>query len=514
MSNEIDNTVTLPRLASAIWNFRYRAAFVFAILMIATIAIYLVVPRKYGSEGKVFVQVGRGTVGIDPTATATGIINLHESRETEMKSIVEVMRSRDLAETVVDEIGAERILETQWQLPEFLSLSALRDTISGGGRSEDIEYVNLRRREKAVKTLQSNVKIDAEKKTTVISVWAAAQSPELARDIANAYLKNYQSKHLEINRNDRSFDFFDSQYHKQEMKVAQAQKAMSDYRSQNGVLSIQGARSLLQTKIDRLQLQKLEVETQTAAAEARVAAYDTQLAEMDQNIQIRSITGRRRSTELMRDRLSELNIEKLDLAAKLPPDHPKLLAIEASLKEAQDLYSQMPQDNDDVTNEINPNFLAVKVSRLNEAASLSGFQEQLKSLESNLAKAQVELEALNGKELVFEQLQRDIDTSSSAFLAYANKRAEAQVLNELDAMNISNVKVWQEAKLIFQHSSPRGSIVLPLGACFALIAALLVAFFSESRRMRKIDSVAIGRQLDLPVLVDIPRVAPSQTILN
>lgn len=514
MSNEIDNTVTFPRLASAIWNYRYRAAFVFTILVIATIAIYIVVPRKYGSEGKIFVQLGRGSIGIDPTATAAGTISLNESRETEIKSIVEVMRSRELAEMVAKEIGPERILESDWKLPESLSLSALRDAFTGEGQDKDIAYEKRKQLDEAVKHLMGEVKIDAEKKTTVVYVWANARSPELAQDIVDAYMKNYQTKHLEINRNELSFEFFDSQYKKQETKVAKAQKALSEYRNENGVLSIQGARSLLQTKIDKLQLQILEVESQVAASRARVGAYDTQLAEVEQSIEIRSVTGRRSSTELMQDRLSQLTIQKLDLAAKLPPDHPKLIAIESSLVEAQELYSKMPQDNDDVTTEVNPNFLAVKATRLNEAAALDGFEEQLKSLKTNLAIANVDLEALNGKELVFEQLQRDIDTNSSAFLAYAGKRAEAQVLHELDATSISNVKIWQPAKLILRHTSPRGSIVLPLGVCFSLIAAFLVAFLAELRKSRKIDSREVARQLDLPVLIDIPRVAPSRTILN
>jgi len=514
MSNEIDNTVTFPRLASAIWNYRYRAAFVFTILIIATVAIYIVVPRKYGSEGKIFVQLGRGSIGIDPTATTAGTISLNESRETEIKSIVEIMRSRELAEMVANEIGPERILESEWKLPEFLSPSALKDAISGDTRDKDIAYEKRKQLDEAVKHLMGEVKIDAEKKTTVIYVWATSRSPELARDIVDAYLKNYQTKHLEINRNERSFDFFDSQYKKQETKLAEAQKALSEYRNQNGVLSIEGARSLLQTKIDKLQLQILEVESQVAASKARVAAFDTQLAQIEQSIEIRSVTGRRSSTELMRDRLSQLTIERLELAGKLPPDHPKLIAVETKLAEAEEFYSKMPQDNDDVTTEVNPNFLAVKATRLNESAALEGYEEQLKSLKTNLAIANVDLEALNGKELVFEQLQRDIDTNSSAFLAYAGKRAEAQVLHELDATSISNVKIWQPAKLILKHTSPRGSIVLPLGACFSLMAAFLVAFLAEMRKSRKLDSRNVARQLDLPVLIDIPRVAPSQTILN
>ena len=47
--------------------------FFFAFVVLA----YLVVPRQYGSDGKLFVQVGRSSVGAAPT-TSAGKVSLQD----------------------------------------------------------------------------------------------------------------------------------------------------------------------------------------------------------------------------------------------------------------------------------------------------------------------------------------------------------------------------------------------------------------------------------------------------
>lgn len=67
-------------------------------------------PKRYQSEAKLFVRLGRGSASLDPAAMGQ-TISIQESRETEMNSIVDMLNSRGLAERVVDTIGAERILK-------------------------------------------------------------------------------------------------------------------------------------------------------------------------------------------------------------------------------------------------------------------------------------------------------------------------------------------------------------------------------------------------------------------
>ena len=55
------------------------------------------------------IRIGSG-VKIDTTATIGTFVAPHETREREVKSIQEILKSRDLMTTIVDKIGAARIL--------------------------------------------------------------------------------------------------------------------------------------------------------------------------------------------------------------------------------------------------------------------------------------------------------------------------------------------------------------------------------------------------------------------
>jgi uncharacterized protein involved in exopolysaccharide biosynthesis len=511
------NEVSLPSLAASLSNQRFKVALTFLVLSLLTIVVFLAVPREYGSEGKIFVQLGRGSVSLDPSATTSGTISLNESRETEIKSIVEVMRSREMAGAVVDEIGPERILESRWELPSF-SLSKLTAFFKSESEEADslppAEYERLQKRDLAIKKVQDNIEIDAEKKTTVIYVWATAQSPKLAQKIAQSYLDNYERMHLDVNSTDHSFDFFDKQFAAQETAVNDALTAIKNFRNENEFLSIGGARNLLQTKIDSLQLEIQRTESQIDATQARLAEYEHQLSAMNENVELRSIRKPSTSAELMKDKVSQLKINRLSLVSTLPPGHTKVVSIDEQIAEAERLYSEMKLSDQELTTEINPNYLAMKVAKINEGATLVGLRESLVSLKLKYNETIASLKDLNSKELIADSLQRDVDVKTSAFQVYASKRAEAEVLRELNRQSISNVKVWQPAQLILKHVSPRGGVLLPLGIAFALLTATMVGLIAESRKRKKLEVREIEERIDLPVLVEIPRMASSLTLLN
>ena len=119
--------------------------------MLVFLAAFLVWPRKYSSEGKVYVQLGRIATEISPT-TGSQSISVQDTRESEVLSVVEIIRSRGVTEAVVDEVGAKRILASpldkfipKISLPKFSSSS--KDGLSAK------EYKRLKQRERAAKKL-------------------------------------------------------------------------------------------------------------------------------------------------------------------------------------------------------------------------------------------------------------------------------------------------------------------------------------------------------------------------
>ena len=104
---------TLRQAVHAIYSRKGRvvlfAGVIFALVVMATI----MAKKSYYSDAKLFVRLGRENVGLDPTATLGEgpALSVPISREDEINSIVELIKSKELLANVVDEIGPERILD-------------------------------------------------------------------------------------------------------------------------------------------------------------------------------------------------------------------------------------------------------------------------------------------------------------------------------------------------------------------------------------------------------------------
>jgi uncharacterized protein involved in exopolysaccharide biosynthesis len=201
------NQITIPQLLQALYRQRYKAIVVWSLVMVIAVAGFLIWPRKYGSEGKMYVRVGRVATAISP-AGGSGAVSVQDTRETEVRSVVEIINSRAVIESVVDELGADRILASPFDawvpnislpLPDF-----------GGSEGDDFaadEYKRLKKREIAARALEDAIKIYAQKKTSVISVYARANSAELAREIVRSFFKHTRRIHLNIHAVDGSTQF-------------------------------------------------------------------------------------------------------------------------------------------------------------------------------------------------------------------------------------------------------------------------------------------------------------------
>src|SRR5437016_14594219 len=69
----------------------------------------LVMPRSYYSEARLFVRFGRENQ-VDPTASSGQMVSLYESRESEINSLIEILKSRAILDRVVAELGPGLVL--------------------------------------------------------------------------------------------------------------------------------------------------------------------------------------------------------------------------------------------------------------------------------------------------------------------------------------------------------------------------------------------------------------------
>src|SRR5437660_1460041 len=107
--NHLETTpIEVPQF---LWRHRQTVLTTMAAGMALTLLYFAVAPRKYRSEAKVLVRMGRESIMLDPTATTGQFVAMAEPRDSELHEIEELLASRATAEKIVDQFGPVSIME-------------------------------------------------------------------------------------------------------------------------------------------------------------------------------------------------------------------------------------------------------------------------------------------------------------------------------------------------------------------------------------------------------------------
>lgn len=505
--------VTLSDLCAAILRRRWLVAAVFLATVLGALALYKVLPRKYGSEGRLYVQVGRANNGLDPT-TNTKPISIQDSRETEVRSVLELARSQAVLRRVVNEVGAEAILQGGWTLP-----FAIPNPFSGGnpdpsGMSAE-DYLVQKELELAVKELESGMSFTLEKNTSVISIYVTSPNPGLSQQIVERIMTAAREKHVEIHATASSRKFFQQELQRQQQELETAIARLRDFRNRHGFLSVESARSTQQAVLDKLELQRIDTDAELAQFGSRVLELGSKLDGIPE-ILTTPVEGKERlSTERALSDMFLLESERAKLLATYSDEHPRVVQITGQIESLEKELDQFPEVRTELAAVPNKTHENIKTELVSALAAKEGLEARKETLQRQSLEAGKRLQELNQLDVESQTLQRDIDIARRQLQLYIEKQGEAQVLDQLDKERISDVVIAQPAILMVKHVSPKALVFLPLCAAFGLALGTLLALFKEwpSIAVREAIHAASGEIAapndlsELPVMVELPRVA-------
>jgi len=252
----MNNQLTVAQILGAIQRHRIKAFCAWAAVMVCVVALFMIWPRQYSSEGRLYVKMDRNNQSVIPSSSGTPV-SIQDTRETEIRSVIEIIRSRAVIDQVVDKVGADKILKSGWgkMLPSlsgvFKSLGSVFDTeteVSEG------DYKQLKRRELASKAIFEDLDVYNEKKSSVLVVTVRSSSPELAQEIVEQIFIAARKIHMGIHNFSTSADFFDEQFLSQEEALNKSMEELAEFRNGLGIMSVETARSSLQNVISTLDL--------------------------------------------------------------------------------------------------------------------------------------------------------------------------------------------------------------------------------------------------------------------
>lgn len=461
-----------------------------------TLLVILFAPRKYQSEARLLLRLGRENISIDPTVTSAGDpMNFHQTRDNEVNTLLEAMKSRNVLEAVIDDVGDDAVL--RGSLDDSKSgglLSGLKSFV--GGMISGIDPVDDR--ERAMIELQKGLDIDAGRQSSVVKIQYKTKTAELAQRVTQSWVDAYRDEHAQMNATQGSLEFFDRQDSQLLESLQAARERLRLVKSKYGIVTVEGKQANLESQLQWARAMVVQNQAALAGAQAKLGSFSRLRDETSATIVTSEIrTDTNEAQNQMRNRLYDLEIEERRLASVYTTDHPAYRVVAKQLEEAREVFQKQGAESGEVTQGINPLHTVIMEQWSELVSQVAAHEAELSSTQSILVQLQEELVAMNDQEAEVAVLQQELEVLEAEYRNHFEKREQARFAAELRDSQISNINVIQSASLQQKPVSPNKLICGLLGTAGSLFTAFGVVLLRESlfvdqvsdRQLTRIDTI-------------------------
>lgn len=476
-----------------------------SVLLGAGILLYF--PRTYQSEAILFLQIGRETVGIDPSATQGHTIGLQQSgRDDEVKSAIDILTSRGVLQQAVQRVGVDLILGrvalegAAEPNPVAEVVGKVVGTVIGSIQSID----PISDEERALIVVSESLSVDSERGSTALEVSMEADSPRLAQTILTAVIESFREEHSRIHRNQGSQAFFAEQYASLTTQLNDAKQAVLEAKNQRAINSVTRRGETLEGQLLAIDLEKHKTEQELATSTARAAALRSEMESLPERVATSKTTMPNEGVDLLRSELYALEIRQADLKARYSDSHPLVVAITSQVDEAKKVVDAQAADRFQTVDDMNPVYQQLELMFKEQENLVAGYQARLESLNEQRQLVLEDMKELNEHENLVNRLEREVVLCEQKVFKYAESYEQARIDQELELQAISNISISQPPMLLEKPASPSKLLVLLASFMMATLGttALVVASERLSDRVRTEDQ--LRALVPLPVLATIP----------
>jgi polysaccharide biosynthesis protein PslE len=487
------------------------------VILSVTFAILLFFPRKYRSEAKLFLQVGRESLGMDATATMGPTANLiQNNRDEEVKSALQIIGSRGVIAQVVETLGSDYVLTCvdpgKTQVPGNRFMSSIKQGL--GHMIAAIKSIDpVSKDEEAMVKLEKNLRIETQRNSMVLTISLDADSPRAAQKILDTLVDVYRSEHLRIHRNRHSGNFLADQRNLLLDQYTKAQESVRQAKNEFSISSIEGRRQSLEARLQSIELEKIQNLRDLTSCRAKAVELKTQLSQLPERETSAQKSLPNEGADLLRRELYTNQMRLMDQKSRLTSDHPEFIATSQQLEDARRLLETQEVQRKEIIEDINPIYRTLALDLRQQESLLAGWVAKQKEIVSQHAEIISALESFNSQVIELTQLEHEEQIARDKYLQYSNSLEQARIDKALEDGKISSVSIAQKATFSEKPVSPNKLLVLFGGTCIAIASVLGSVFLSEKMNDRIRNERELSNWLGLPVFAAIPDSSQHKRIL-
>jgi uncharacterized protein involved in exopolysaccharide biosynthesis len=464
-------------LLRAVWVRMPRIVLVTVLLLAATFAVLLLLPKTFESSASLLVEP-RESVYTRSTAETVSSSGSSVSAEALISSQIELIKSRDLLLEVVKSLKLE-------EKDEFRSMgfNPVNAVLSLMGRKPEPKSLE----ETALANLSDRMTVIRERDSAVISIFVRSVDPTLAADLANAIAQ----AHLKRRAAQSVADTTDAKIWLQgeidelRAKVSAADQRVADYKVSNGLFI--GSNSTPVTD------QALSTVTQQIADAQQKKNDALSRAEL-----IRGLVQSGRPLDGVADVRNSLVISSLlqtkanlqaDLAQKsttLLDGHPTIKALKAQVAELED---QIRAESRKVADSLDA-----------EAKVQADLEQKLRD---DLTRAQMASGDATKGGVTLDSLEREAKAQRDLLETYLARFNDAEARSAANAA-LPDVRIVADAAASVVPSSPKTALILGAVGFVALVLQIGAVLFGELMSGRALVERRVYEAVEDAVLDDHP----------
>jgi len=516
-----ESRMSLRDVLNILFKHKWKIFACFTATVLAAALYVFLAPSLYLSESKLLIKVGRNA-SLDP-AVVGPIFPIAQQRENEVNSEVSILKSRVIAERVVDEIGPEYYLSAEPEAERNTVLSRSLDALRAGvgavksGVKNALAAAGLiavhTPREQAVMRVLENLGVEPVEDSNILKVSMQETAPETAQRVLAKILDAYQEHHIEVHRSQAPPDFFEAQSARMRERITAKEKEMEDYRTRHGIGSVAEQKNEVIAQIGGVQRELDTLGGRMEGSRARIAVFNRILRKNPaEPVELNRTEGKTNYyADALREELMKLKVQETQLAGRYADSNKNLKDLREQIKLLESLVKQANTTHTEVTSGVDTNQKSIQHLLNLEQSELEAVKDQEKYLLGILDARRGELNEWTRHEFVLKQMQRDLDTMNSEYNEFLNQYQRAKVNAALDEGKISNVSIVQPPTLPFEAAAPKKMLILLIalvaGALGGVVLAMAKNYFDDSLQTNEDIQLRLG----LPVLSSLSYNATEHT---
>jgi exopolysaccharide transport family protein len=459
-----------------------------ALVFLAAIFVTFTATPMYTATANVMLDTRQEQV-VNVEAVLSGLPADSSVVDTE----VEILKSRRLAERVVNALQLSQDPEFNSELAPPSVLSNIKDSVLGvisSAKPRDIPddpVAQQKAQERIVDAVLGRLSVRRAGLTYVINVSFESESPTKAATIANKFAELYLLEQLEakFDATQQANSWLNSRLEGLRQQVLSDEAAVQNYRIANNLLSAAGT-NLTETEISNYNQSLAEARAQVAEDEARLSTARSQLS--------RGSTGDDLGEALsspviqkLREQRATVSAKVADLQGRYGERHPEMLTANRQLT---DIDAQIQAEIQRIISNLEAQ---VQVSR-QRAAAISG----------SLSNARGTLVGNNQAQVRLNELERTAEASRTLYESYLNRYKETSSQQGIEQ---SDARVVSSATIPTGQSSPKVPLNLALGLVLAMGCGLGAVVLAEMLDSGLATAEDVEHRLEVSYLGAVPLLA-------